>query len=254
MDSKEWFAELDQVSADSFMLEGRDQPRLPADGDASLWDAMAEATKAVSAAEIWSLIHEQRDKLGDLLETLTDAEWETPSLCQSWRVRDVVAHCIQTHLVTGWSLLGDWIASGFSLGARNERGVARHRSLTPAELLGEYRTTAGRTSAPPGQLTYSLVEAVVHGEDIARPVGRRVDVAPRSLVTVAELCRTTDPILGGRRRSAGLTLRATDVAWSAGTGAEVAGPLASIILAITGRGAALDDLSGEGLEALRSRV
>jgi uncharacterized protein (TIGR03083 family) len=254
MDAKEWFAELDQASGEPIRPEDRQQPRLRAGGDGSLWDAMAEVTKAVSAVETWPLIHEQRDKLGDLLETLADAEWGTLSLCQGWRVRDVVAHCIQTHLVTGWSLLGDWIASGFSLEARNERGVARRRSLSPAELLGEYRATAGRTSVPPGQLTYSLVEAVVHGEDIARPVGRRIDVSPRSLVTVAELCRGTDPILGGKRRSAGLTLRATDVAWSTGTGPEVAGPLASIVLAITGRAAALDDLSGEGLETLRSRV
>jgi len=75
---------------------------------------MAEATKVASAAEIWPLIREQRNKLGDLLETLSAAEWETTSLCQGWRVRDVVAHCIQTHLVTPWSLIGQWIVSGFS--------------------------------------------------------------------------------------------------------------------------------------------
>jgi uncharacterized protein (TIGR03083 family) len=156
----------------------------------------------------------------------------------------VVAHCIQTHLVTQWSLITDWIRSGFSLKARNTRGVARRSFLSPSELLTLYRSTAGRTSYLPGQLTYSLVEAVIHGEDIARPVGRRVDVSPRSLITVAEIARNTDPILGGRRRSAGLTLRASDVAWSAGTGPDVTGPLASIILAITGRPAGLEDLSG----------
>ncbi len=213
-----------------------------------------EEVKAASVMEIWPLIHEQRNKVGELLETLSDAEWETPSLCQGWRVRDVVAHCIQTHLVTPWSLVSGWIGSGFSLKARNDRGVAGRRSRSPSELLSEYRATASRSSAPPGQVTYSLVEAVIHGEDIARPTGRRIDAAPRSLVTVAEIARGTDPILGGRRRCAGLTLRATDVAWSAGAGPEVAGPLASIILAITGRPAGLDDLSGEGLDTLRSRI
>ena len=210
--------------------------------------------KKVSAREIWPLIHEQRNKLGDLLETLSDAEWETPSLCPGWQVRDVVAHCIQTHLVTPWSLIGDLISSGFSFQTRNDRGVARRRSQSPSELLSDYRATAGRDSAPPGQLTYALVEAVIHGEDIARPVGRRIDVAPQSLVTVVEICRTTDPIHHGKERSVGLTLRSSDVAWSAGTGPEVTGPLASIILAITGHQSALDDLSGEGLDALRSRV
>jgi uncharacterized protein (TIGR03083 family) len=78
---------------------------------------VAEAVQASSAAEIWPLIHEQRNKLGDLLETLDGAEWDTASLCEGWRVRDVVAHCIQTHLVTQRSLIADWIRSGFSLAA-----------------------------------------------------------------------------------------------------------------------------------------
>ena len=214
---------------------------------------MPEVLKATGAAEMWPLIHEHRRKLGDLLQTLDDAEWETASLCEGWQVRDVVAHCIQTHLVTPWSLLGDLIGAGFSFQARNDRGVARRRSQSISELLDDYRATAGRSSAPPGRTWYALVEAVVHGEDIARPVGRRID-APRSLVTVAEICRNTDPVLQSKRRSAGLTLRATDVAWSAGTGPEVTGPLTSIIVAITGHPAALDDLSGEGLDALRARV
>jgi len=215
---------------------------------------MAEALKATDAAEIWTLIHEQRNKLGDVLETLSVHEWAAASLCEGWRVRDVAAHLIQTHLVTGRNLIADWIRSGFSLKARNPHGVVRRGSMSPSELLSLYRSTAGRTSYLPGQLTYSLVEAVIHGEDIARAVGRRVEVSPRSLVTVGEIARNTDPILGGKRRSAGLTLRASDVEWSAGTGPEVTGPLASIILAITGRPTGLDDLSGEGLDALRTRV
>src|SRR5262249_22101125 len=137
----------------------------------------AEEVRAASGMEIWPLIHEQRNKLGELLETFSDAEWETPSLCQGWRVHDVVAHCIQTHLVPPWSLVGDWICAGFSLKARNARGVARRRSKSSSELLSEYRATAGRSSALPGQVTYSLVEAVIHGEDIARPTGRRLDAA-----------------------------------------------------------------------------
>ena len=215
---------------------------------------MAEELKATDATEIWTLIHEQRNKLGDVLETLSVHEWDTASLCEGWRVRDVVAHLVQTRLVTQRSLIADWIRSGLSLKARNTRGVVRRSSMSPSELLSLYRSTARRTSYLPGQLTYSLVEAVIHGEDIARPLSRRVDVSPRSLVTVAEIARNTNPILGGKRRSTGLTLRASDVAWSAGIGPEVTGPLASIILAITGRPTGLDDLSGEGLDALRTRV
>lgn len=61
-------------------------------------------------------------------------------------------------------------------------------------------------------------------------------------------------LIGAKRRAEGLTLRATDLDWKAGSGPEVARPLASIILAITGRRAGLDDLSGDGVASLRGRV
>ena len=80
----------------------------------------------------------------------------------------------------------------------------------------------------------------------------------KHLFTVHEItldaCRRTGPFLRAKQRCAGLTLRARDVAWSAGAGPEVTGPLASIIMAIAGRPEALADLSGEGLDTLRPRL
>ena len=204
--------------------------------------------------ELWPLIHEQRDKIGDLLDTLSQAEWDAQSLCEGWRIRDVVSHLIQTHMLTQLRLVANWVGSGLSMKGRNARGVALRAPMSNADLLREYRATAHRASYLPGQLSYSLIEAVIHGEDVARPLGRRLDPAPKSLVIVADVARGTDPILGGKRRSEGLTLRATDVDWSAGSGPDVTGPLGSIILAITGRPAGLADLSGDGLPMLRSRV
>ena len=42
--------------------------------------------------ERWLIVDEQRRTLADLLETLTPSEWETPTACGDWRVRDVAAH------------------------------------------------------------------------------------------------------------------------------------------------------------------
>jgi hypothetical protein len=84
-------------------------------------------------------------------------------------------------------------------------------------------------------------------------VQRPIDVSPQALVLVAATC-CDSPFLRSRRRAAGILLRASDVAWSSGTGPEVTGPLASLILAITGRAAALDDLAGDGLAVLRRRI
>ena len=71
---------------------------------------------------------------------------------------------------------------------------------------------------------------------------------------MADFYKGSNLLLGGKKRIAGLTLRATDADWSTGTGPEVAGPALSLMLVIAGRPAALDDLSGEGLATLQARV
>jgi uncharacterized protein (TIGR03083 family) len=211
-------------------------------------------SQATSTADLWKLTHEQRQKVGDVLATLTDAEWEAPSLCADWRVRDVAAHMVETHLMTPPRFMGKFAGSGFRFNTFAAKGVAAHATQTPAALLAEYRETATRTTAPPGPKVTWLAEALIHGEDVARATGRSVPASPAALVAVAEFTRNSTPLIHGKQRSAGLRLRATDVDWSAGDGPEVSGPLASLILAISGRKSALADLSGDGLETLRSRV
>jgi uncharacterized protein (TIGR03083 family) len=208
----------------------------------------------MSTADIWALTHEQRNRLGDLLETLADADWNVDSLCTGWRVRDVAAHCVETQLMTPGKFVGRLAGAGFRFNTFNQKGVDGHTAQSTAELVSEFRASAGGTNAPPGPKLTWLAEALIHGEDIARPLGRTLGSTAQALVTVADYARKTSPLLHGKQRSAGLTLRATDAAWSAGEGPEVSGPIGSLILAITGRGAALIDLSGEGLDTLRTRV
>jgi uncharacterized protein (TIGR03083 family) len=212
------------------------------------------STTATSTTELWKLIHEHREKVGDALGTLTDAQWETASLCTGWRVRDVVAHMVETHLMTPPRFARKFAASGFRFNTFAAKGVALHATQPPARLLAEYRETASRTTAPPGPKVTWLVEAVIHGEDVGRVTGTSVAVSPVALVAVADFCRGSTQLLHGKQRSAGLCLRATDVDWTVGDGLEVSGPAASLILAITGREPALSDLSGDGVETLRSRL
>jgi uncharacterized protein (TIGR03083 family) len=212
------------------------------------------STTVTSTTELWKLIHAQREKVGDALGTLTDAQWETASLCTGWRVRDVVAHMVETHLMTPPRFAGKFVASGFRFNTFAAKGVALHATQTPARLLAEYRETALRTTAPPGPKVTWLAEAVIHGEDVGRATGRSVAVSPEALVAVADFSSGATQLLHGKQRSAGLRLRATDVDWTVGDGLEVSGPAASLILAITGRAPALSDLSGDGVETLRSRL
>jgi uncharacterized protein (TIGR03083 family) len=215
---------------------------------------MADATATLTKDQLWELIHEERDRLGTVLDTLRDDEWQQPSLCAGWKVRDVVAHCIETQLMTPPLFLGRMTASGFRFHVMSANNIARHSAQSNSELLAQYHATAHRTSAPPGPKTTWLGEALIHGQDIARPTGHNLQPSPQALTMVAGWLRTTTPLLHGKQRSEGLRLRATDIDWSAGDGPEVSGPAASLILAMAGRSAAISDLSGEGVETLRARL
>jgi hypothetical protein len=98
-----------------------------------------------------------------------------------------------------------------------------------------------------------LGEAVVHGEDIRRPLGMSREIPEETLVTVADFYKGSNLLIGAKRRIAGLSLKATDASWTNGDGPEVSGPLASLIVAMTGRREACADLSGEGVAALAAR-
>jgi uncharacterized protein (TIGR03083 family) len=203
---------------------------------------------------MWDLIHARRRSVGEMLATLDDQQWNAPSLCAGWRVRDVAAHNVETHLMTPGRFIGQLAGSAFRFHSMTSKGVAHHTTESTGDLLTEFNDTAARFTAPPGPLVAMLGEAVIHGEDMARPLGKKVDAAPEALQTVASWVITSTPLLHGKQRSAGLRLRATDADWTAGDGPEVSGPLASIIIAVTGRTAALDDLAGEGVATLRSRI
>jgi len=46
----------------------------------------------VDAETSWRVIEQERLSLAALLENLSDDQWNAPSLCEGWRVKDVAAH------------------------------------------------------------------------------------------------------------------------------------------------------------------
>jgi len=106
---------------------------------------------------------------------------------------------------------------------------------------------------PPGPADTWLGETIVHAEDIRRPLGIGHQYPTEAVVQVASFYQGSNLLIGSKKRIEGLTLRATDAEWSHGTGPEVSGPILSLVMAMTGRKAALDDLTGDGVATLRSR-
>ena len=201
----------------------------------------------------WPLIHAERESLIADLGTLTDEQWATRSLCADWTVRDVLGHMISTAQMTPPRFFAKMAAAGFSVNNMNAKGVAAQATAKPADGLAVLRSHLKDTTHPPGPVESMLGEAVIHPADIRTPLGIAHEYPEEALIRVADFYKGSNLIVGAKRRIDGLTLRATDTGWSTGSGPEVTGPHLSLILAMTGRGAPLGDLSGEGLATLKSR-
>jgi uncharacterized protein (TIGR03083 family) len=206
-----------------------------------------------TAANTWPLIHAEREAIIADLELLTEDQWRTPSLCGRWSVRDVVAHMTATAKMTPGRFIGKMAGAGFRFNAMTAKGVVAELGDTPADTLTRLKEHLPDTTHPPGPLEAMLGEAVVHTADIRLPLGIEHDYPADALIRVADFYRGSNLIVGGKKRAAGLTWKATDFDWTTGSGPEVSGPMLSIVLAITGRKAALNDLAGEGVETLSQR-
>jgi uncharacterized protein (TIGR03083 family) len=201
----------------------------------------------------WPLIHAEREALIADLGTLTDEQWATPSLCHDWTVRDVLGHMISTAKMTPPKFVASLTAAGFRFNNMNAKGVAAEATPNPADGLANLRSHLKDTTHPPGPVESMLGEAVIHPADIRKPLGIAHEYPEEALIRVADFYKGSNLIVGAKRRIDGVSLRATDTGWSTGSGPEVTGPHLSLILAMTGRSAALADLSGEGVDMLKSR-
>jgi len=212
--------------------------------------------------EVWSAIDAQRVRTADLLENLTPKEWTYPSLCAGWTVRDVAAHLTLQQM----SLLDTLLAALRHPGSPNRtiREAARSKAAQPTdELIAEIRATVGSRRNNIG-LTHleTLIDIVVHGQDIAIPLSRELPVPVEVAATAATRvwsyrasrrerwkARVFRPVPYERYRFA-----AADTSWSVGSGPEIRGPILAILLVLTGRPAGLARLAGEGAGSLAAEL
>ena len=204
--------------------------------------------------EIWPVIHDQRKALAADLKGRSGEEWATPSLCGQWTVRDVLAHMTSAASLTPPAFFAKMLGSGFSFEKVQASGVAANRGSSPADAMTRFEAVLTSVKHPPGPADTWLGETIVHAEDIRRPLGISHEYPTAAVVRVADFYKGSNLIVGAKKRIAGLRLRATDADWTEGEGPEVSGPVLSLVLAMTGRAPALDDLTGDGVAQLRARV
>ena len=201
--------------------------------------------------DVWPLVHAERAALIADLSQIDAAQWEQPSLCDGWTVHDVVAHLVDVARTTRLGFVVDIARARFDFDRQNNRGIARARGASPGETLQRLRDVAARTSTPPAPLDTRLTEEVVHGEDIRRPLGIVHSYSEEAVVrSLRQQVRTSTSFGGAKELVAGVRLTATDAGLTIGDGPVVSGTALALLLAVSGRRVALDELDGSGVAAL----
>lgn len=204
----------------------------------------------------WLIIDQQRSALADLLETLAPDEWSTPSLCEGWTVRDVAAHLSLAATTSTLEALGGLVRARGNVD-RMIRDVTRARAGTRStrQIVADLRGIVGSRRLAPGTFWRDpLLDILVHGQDIARPLNLNVNPPVEAAHVAAEWAwRRRFPFFPARRLR-GLRLVADDVEWSRGAGTELRGPVLSLLLLSSGRAAGLRELSGPGVDVARTRL
>ena len=202
----------------------------------------------------WDMIKSERASLVDALAGLPAEAWGKASLLSGWTVRDVVAHLIATAQMSPPKFVQRLAGSGFRFNAMSDKNIAAVRAgRSDAQLVEEYRSLIDAHTAPPGPTMTGLGETIVHGEDVFRALGGYRGHSAANVSAVADFYSGSNLLIGAKKRIDGITLRATDTGWTHGSGPEVTGPAIALVMAMCGRKAALDDLSGPGVDVLRSR-
>ena len=199
-------------------------------------------------------IEAQRRALADLVEGLSDDQWTTQSLCDAWQVRHVIGH-----LTLGWGVpLPKFLLSLVKHGGYDNanRELSKQLGERPkGQLTAELRDKSRESKRPPGfPMEALLSDVVVHTGDVAVPLGIDPSVPPETAVSVLDYVTGKH---GKRYRPKGgidgLRFVATDADWSFGDGPEVAGSALDLSVALFGRPAMLERLSGDGVPTFAPR-
>jgi uncharacterized protein (TIGR03083 family) len=200
------------------------------------------------------LARAEREDFAAFLETLSPEQWEAPTLCDRWNVREVAAHAISFDELRGRALVRRFLKGWLTVDRINQVGVDDYADHTPGELIALIRTHAephGMTAGFGGRI--ALTDNMIHQQDIRRPLGLPRTIDSQRLRVALDFALTS-PTIRGALRTKRLHLVATDLNWSHGGGPEVQGPGEALLMAMAGRGDALKDLSGPGKDELARRM
>ncbi|WP_433609304.1 TIGR03086 family metal-binding protein [Prescottella agglutinans] len=124
--------------------------------------------------------------LTEIVDAVPADRWESPSPCEGWTTRDVVAHIVDTQAqmvgVVGLSIPEGPAAADDPAGAwRHTRDAVQAILDDPAKAGLEYDGHFGRTDLASTIRTFYCFDLIVHGWDIARAAGLDVTIPERDM-------------------------------------------------------------------------
>jgi uncharacterized protein (TIGR03083 family) len=198
-------------------------------------------TTAISEA-----IAAERRELAGLLGDLPGAAWDEPSLCDGWRVRDVVAHMTMPFRYSTARFMIEVMKAGGNFSRMADRCARRDGAAQPQALLAALRDNERHPWKPPGGgLEGALTHDVIHGLDITVPLGIGRKVPEQHLRIVLETITQPRSLKHFGAGLTGIRLCADDIDWSFGAGTPVSGQAQDLALALCGRKLPAGVLHGE---------
>jgi uncharacterized protein (TIGR03083 family) len=204
---------------------------------------------------VFAAVADERRGIASLLDELDAAQLATPSLCAGWDVKTVAAHAVST-ATDGTSTFLRLALRRRSMARAIDELARRRAELPAAEIVASLRQCADRRIDPPlfGPLD-PLADVLVHTGDIRIPLGLPFQPDPQRAALAMDFLTGWWPFAFvplGRLR--GISLRAGDIGRVWGSGAEIRGPVAALMMAVAGRTALLRMLDGPGLPRLVQRL
>jgi hypothetical protein len=141
--------------------------------------------------------------------------------------------------------------------ARRQAGLPTERLIADIRgMVGSRRHNLGVTHLE------TLIDIVVHGQDIAVPLSRELEVATEAVAVAATRVWSSHTTRRDRWKAnvfrkvpyEPYRLTATDTPWSVGAGPEIRAPILAILMVLTGRLISLPQLTGEGAIALTEQL
>jgi uncharacterized protein (TIGR03083 family) len=199
----------------------------------------------MTTADLMPTITAERHAFGTVLAGLAEADWNAPSLCDGWRVREVLAHMTMPFRFSTGRFLGEMLRSRGDFARMADRVARRDAQAPIGTLLDGWRSNENHPWKPPGGgLLGALTHDVVHGLDITIPLGIEHPVSEGALRAVLDNATTPLSLKHFGRDVTGIRLEADDLDWAYGDGEPLRGAGRHLLMVLMDRRLPADLLSG----------